>query len=236
MGERMPEREDNNLRGEVEEVYAALAKYEEDVALPLIEKPSLKHPQSRHILSRYVFAPLVVFCGFSAVSLFSGWPLDYIKVAFLFLLLVWYIALPSVQIMELYAERGEILRFLKNTNQPVIEGLSATVDADLLLVQTLRNKSVPALQLAKNRISSQQSTIERRLGTLIGALDKVGIVPGLITLVIAASSKQNELVTLFVAVVMFALYLFAFAAHFALPRLGLYVKLIESEIEEAEKK
>ncbi len=74
MGERGPEREDKDLKGEVEKVYAALAKYEEDVALPLFERPSLKHPQSSHILNRYVFAPLVVFCGFGVSCSFAGRP------------------------------------------------------------------------------------------------------------------------------------------------------------------
>nr|MBV6631389.1 hypothetical protein [Oceanococcus sp. HetDA_MAG_MS8] len=237
MGNSAPERdgEGGDLTRHIDEIYAAFARYEEGIVVPLFEKPTLKHPQSWSILSRYVLAPLLVFGLYAVVVLWVGWPLDYIKMAFLLLLLLWYVSLPSVQLMELYADRKELYQFLKNSNQLVISGLRQSVPEDLKLMQALKNRPVDALQLALDRISAQQGTIDRRVGALAGALDKIGIVPGLITLIIAASSKQNEQVTFFVAVVAFVVYLSAFIIHYSLPRLGLYTKLLESEIERSKK-
>jgi len=162
--------------------------------------------------------------------LFSDWSSDYIKFSLLLLLLFWYIALPTVQLMEIYADRTELIQFFRNSNQVVIDGLGQSTSADSALVKALKVHSLESLTLAKNRISAQQAAIEARVGALAGALDKVGIVPGLITLIIAAMSEQNENITLFVTIVIFAVYVFAFNVHYSLPRLGFYVKLLESEI------
>ena len=219
-----------DLESQLSEIYSAISVYEKSVAVPLFQWPSLKHPQSRKILVRYVLLPLLLFLCFSVVVLFSDWSSDYIKFSLLLLLLFWYIALPTVQLMEIYADRTELIQFFRNSNQVVIDGLGQSTSADSALVKALKVHSLESLTLAKNRISAQQAAIEARVGALAGALDKVGIVPGLITLIIAAMSEQNENITLFVTIVIFAVYVFAFNVHYSLPRLGFYVKLLESEI------
>lgn len=219
-----------DLESQLSEIYSAISVYEKSVAVPLFQWPSLKHPQSRKILVRYVLFPLLLFLCFSVVVHFADWSSDYIKFSLLLLLLFWYIALPTVQLMEIYADRTELIQFFKNSNQVVIDGLVQSTSADSALVKALKVHSLESLTLAKNRISAQQAAIEARVGALAGALDKVGIVPGLITLIIAAMSEQNENITLFVTIVIFAVYVFAFNVHYSLPRLGFYVKLLESEI------
>lgn len=228
----MSEQSDDSkdLESQLIDIYSAISVYEENVAVPLFQWPSLKHPQSRKILVRYVLFPFLLFLGFWATVYFADWSSDYFKFSLLLLLLFWYVALPTVQFMEIYADRTELMQFFKNSNQVVVDGLCQSTSADSTLVKALKKHSIESLQLAKNRISAQQAAIEARVGALAGALDKVGIVPGLITLIIAAMSEQNVNITLFVTIVIFGVYVFAFNVHYSLPRLGFYVKLLESEI------
>lgn len=219
-----------DLESQLTDIYAAISVYEKNVAVPLFQCPSLKHPQSRKILVRYMFFPFLIFLSFSAMVYFAGLSSEYFKFSLLLLLLFWYVALPTVQLMEIYADRTEFMQFFKNSNQVVIDGICQSTSADSTLVKAFQKHSIESLQLAKNRISAQQAAIETRVGALAGALDKVGIVPGLITLVIAAMSEQNENITLFITIVIFGVYVSAFNVHYSLPRLGFYAKLLEGEI------
>jgi predicted nucleic acid-binding protein len=224
-----------DLESQLSEIYSAISVYEKNIAVPLFQWPSVKHPQSRKILICCVLFPFLLFLSFLVVVYFADWSSDYIKFAFLLLLLCWYIALPAVQLMEIYADRTELIQFFSNSNQVVVDGLCESISADTTLVKALKKHSLESLHLAKNRISAQQAAIETRVGNLAGALDKVGIVPGLITLIIAAVSEQNKIITLSVTIVIFAVYVSAFTIHYSLPRLSFYVKLLESEISRVDR-
>jgi hypothetical protein len=221
---------DVKIEHEVGEIYKALSLYEEATE-PLFEKPSYSHPQSKSIFKRFVLAPTIFFGLFVLLVLGIGWPLEYIKLAFLLLMLFWYVAIPVVQIMEIVADGPEMLRFLRNPNKIVIEALSSVVEGDCELTRSLSTCSIDALKLVKSRLEAHHAAIEVRLGVMVGALAKVGIVPGLITLVLAASSKFESYITVPLAIFVFFLYILAFTVLFSIPRLGLYVKLIQDEIE-----
>ena len=227
----MQEIDHQYLELELISIYNAIERYEESITTPTKKKPFFKNPQSKIIIKRYFLLPLFLFSIFTTSVLIMGLPLIYIKSAFLILLLTWYVIIPTLQIMEIYADRDDLLQFFRNPNKIIIEGLYMTINSDCILANALKDKSIEALRLIKNRISVQQTAMVIRLGTLIGAIEKIGIIPGLITLYLAASSNHNELIPLIAAIVVFILYLFSFYIHFSLPRFTLYIKLIESEIE-----
>lgn len=226
--------EDRSIEQQVSDIYVALGLYEKTTASSLFAPPRFRHPQLKRVVKYYLIFPVVLVIVWSLVVVALGWPLEYVKLAFLLLLLVCYVVIPSIQVMEIYADRERIIQFFRNPNQIIFDGLQQTVEADCNLSRVLKKNAIIALKLAKHRISAQQSSIEIRLGSLVGALPKVGIVPGLITLVLAAASKQNEIITLTLALVVFVLYLVAFSVHFSLPRLSLYVELIQNEIDDKE--
>lgn len=220
-----------NVEHEVREIYDLLSRHEEHVSVPLFEKPSLNHPQSKRIINRFVLIPFLAFVSFTVFNFAKGWPVEYIKLAFFVFLIVVYVALPTVQILEIYQDSREFMKFFKNSNEVVLEGLVETIADDCHLACSLEGFSAEALQLVKDRIEAQRIAIDARLGAMVGALPKIGIVPGLITVFIAASSQLNEIVTILIAIVAFVAYILVFAIHFSLPRFGYYVNLLDSEIQ-----
>lgn len=221
-------------------IYEFLIKLEQKNAASLFESPSFRHRLSKHIFRRYgldlLFA-LIVFSGAviamaKVFELFSvSQAFEFIKWACIFVFLVLYVSIPSVQIMELYADRRDMLKLVRHPNVIVFEGLIKSLKADCALRNALHSISIEALELVRARIDVQRAGIELRMGALIGALPKIGVVPGLITLIFAANSNLNDFLALVVAAVVILLYVFAYSIHYSMPRLDLYIQLIQSEID-----
>ena len=80
-------------------------------------------------------------------------------------------------------------------------------------------------------IEERHKGIVYSFALLIGAFDKLGLIPGIVTLYLAATAKQSPKMIIGLSIGMFALYLLAFIIHDALPRLGFYLQLLELEID-----
>lgn len=65
----------------------------------------------------------------------------------------------------------------KNPSKDVLVSIAESLDQQVLLTQRLGTYSSWNLQLAKNRVEYEIDRISTRLGFLVGAMDKLGLIP-----------------------------------------------------------
>ncbi|EIC29093.1 hypothetical protein [Methylomicrobium album] len=215
---------------EVNELYKLLQKKENAIVSPLFEIPKLAHPESKRIGKRYILIPFALALSLAVV----GWifhPNEWLKFIILVLTLVGYIGIIAVQILELYADKGSILQFLKNPLIIFINSLVEESAHEMMLAAELKKFSNDSLEMVKRSLEVGHLAISQRIGIFVGVIDKTGVLPGLVTLYFAAASKTSQQVAVLVAVAMFVIYIFAFAVHHALPRLNYYISLIDFELK-----
>lgn len=196
--------------------------------------PKLIHPDSKRISTWYVIVPFLA----SAFLLLFGWLVyesDMLKIMVLLFILVGYIGLTALQLMEIYADRSSIIQMFKNPLALYTKSLIEDPGSDVQLATALKGFSTDSLCIAKVRLETDQRTISHRLGVTVGALDKIGVIPGLFSLYIAASSSNFERFAVIAAVGVFCIYLLSYKIYQVWPRLGLYINFIGLELEYREK-
>lgn len=217
------------FENEVKKLYELFHKHEESNVSPIFSKPKLTHPESKRIGKRYILFPFFLAMLVAVTDwIYSQSELS--KIVVLLLTLVGYVGIMAVQLMELYAEKGSILQFLKNPLVVFTNSLVEDATMELKLLEELKKFSGESLELLRRNLEAGHLAISHRIGILVGAMEKIGILPGLITLYIAASSNGSQRFAVFVALAMFAIYVFSFTIHQALPRLHFYKGLIEFEL------
>jgi len=84
-------------------------------------------------------------------------------------------------------------------------------------------------------LKNQRLSLERRTGLLVGALEKVGIIPGIVALIaIYIRPELNKFPAVWVQSIAFgilAMYFMGAAAHVFMVRLDRYIMLLEMVIE-----
>jgi hypothetical protein len=219
------------LEQQVSEIYRLLRELE--YAEADSNRP-WSHPETPRIFVRYVVAPFLIVVALGLFIWWFGNPSDALKLAFLVMLVIIYICIGAVQLMELYAERIAISKFFKNPMLLIMDGLIATSSRYLNATKILKQCTSEALQHVRIRLDYQKVAVERRLGVLVGALETVGLIPGLITVLLAAFSQElkSEKLAMGFAIATVTIYTMAFTLHQVLPRLGLYSTLITAILEE----
>lgn len=226
----MDSRDNSNFNEEVTSLYKVFQAREKGIVSPVFELPKLTHPESKRIAARYILFPFSLIL-ILALAAWLFYPSEWLKLVILILTLVGYVGIIAVQLLELYAEKGSILQFLKNPLVIFMKSLVEESADELKLSAELKNFSIESLKLVKRGLDAGYQSINQRVGLLVGAIEKIGIFPGLVTLYLAASTKTSPKIAVFIAVAMLSLYMLAFAVHHALPRLQYYQNLIDFELE-----
>ncbi|KJY96667.1 hypothetical protein [Pseudoalteromonas ruthenica] len=118
---------------------------------------------------------------------------------------------------------------LKNPSKDVLVGIAESLDRQVLLTQRLGTYSSWNLHLAKSRVEYDIDRISTRLGFLLGAMDKLGIIPAALGLylVYAKTFGEPQLENIPYPVLGFlgGLYLGAFSAVAIISRFK-YLKMV----------
>ncbi len=222
-----------SLENEIRSIYQILHEREKGTVSPLFEINQASHPQTKRIAVRYIIAPFLL----AIIIGFGSWlyePDESLKLIILVLILIGYVGIVFVQFLEIYAERGFLKQIIRNPlalyTQSLIE--KSACDVDFLIA--IQSFSTHALRVAKVRLEVDQKAIMHRLGVIVGSLDKVGIIPGMFSLYLAAWSSSHQSFSVTAAVVIFFFFVMALAVHHTLPRLALYSGFIETELNRRE--
>lgn len=223
----------DKLNEEVQEIYKIFMEFDKKTAAPILEvKDVIHHPSTGKLAGCYVGIPLATAGVMYLFYLYSGNPI--LKLVMLSMLLIGYVGFIVIALFDNFTGLKklfpELKAFIANPLITFFEGrISASKDNTCLLF-TLRGFSLEALQIAQEMIEQQRISALYRMTILTGALDKVGFLPGLASVYFAMTAKGSSKIATGIALVMSFLYLLAFVAHDALPRLGCYLRLLKLEI------
>lgn len=110
----------------------------------------------------------------------------WLGLAGLSLLLLLYLTIPAIQIYRVYRYRSKIKRsFLL----PLCESLNLNVKTELsvdgMFFPLLKELTTEELQLGLLEIKNEREFLEKRMNLLIGPIDKLGILPGIVATITA---------------------------------------------------
>ena len=158
---------------------------------------------------------------------------DWLLLITLVLVALTYVALVYVQVYEDIKRRKESSETIQNpltqtimlAEESCVEGLSVAWD--------LQDIDKAAIDFVHEQLSLEREAVTSRIGSVIGALDKVGLLPGLITLYIGVQRINVPGLPAYVTqylipIIVSALYiLFAFYTYPALRRLDRYLSFLD---------
>lgn len=152
----------------------------------------------------------------------------------LILITLGYLGIITSQIISIVEEWKDIRLFATNPIKVIFRNIKNESDFDIEIFNILRNNSIVSLTHIRDHIENERDHLERRIGVLVGAIEKVGLIPGLVTLYIAWSKigeydKFN--VQTGAATGVFMLYILAIYCHLQFGRLDRYIKTFNAAIE-----
>ena len=144
-------------------------------------------------------------------------------------LLLFYVATLVQPFVFAWANRRVLVAAAKNPIGLLFDNANATARVDSLLLPHLLRHSTEHLELLLLELKAEKEFFERRLSLIVGAIEKVGLGPGLLASGISFSNikvDQPEWVSA-LAYATPVLYVLGVGAHFLLMRLDRFVKLTE---------
>lgn len=153
-----------------------------------------------------------------------------------------YIGFVLYVIASTWLTRREIKKIFQNPLMPQLKIAATAINADQAFLPVLQKFPHLDLQIAQLEIKAERESLEKRTGIVLGALDKVGIAPGLLTTIIAyqkikttttvALNEQplDNQIILALTIALPFLYLMGVVAHTSMSKLDRIIKIIELTI------
>lgn len=151
-------------------------------------------------------------------------------------LLFSYLAAFAHPILYAWVNRRAVINATKNPFSLLLNNARVTTVVDSWLLPQLLCSPIDHLKLLHLELKAEKEFFERRLSLVVGAIDKVGLGPGLLAVshdMTTPLTNQNSWITV-LAYAMPVIYLFGMAAHFLLMRLDRVVSLTELAITRKE--
>jgi len=219
------------LNEDVQELYKLFMEFDKKAATPAFENV-IHHPLTGKLALRYIGIPLATTGVMYLIYLIFDSPV--LKLLTLLPLLVSYAGFIAIALFDSFTGVKKLLPdlkvFITNPLIPLFEGRISASKKNVLILFALRKFSLEALQTAQEMIEQQRNSVRHRIAILTGALDKIGLIPGIASLYFAATAKGSPKIATGIALVIFFLYLLTFVIHDALPRLEFYLRLLKLEI------
>lgn len=147
---------------------------------------------------------------------------------------------------SIWTSRSKIKEFVQNPLTPQLNSATAAITIDHAFLPKLQELTLLDLELTQLELKAERDGLEKRTGLVIGTIEKLGIVPGILTTVLAyhkigsAESLGNQIVFALTFALPF-LYIMGVVAHSSITKLDRLLKLIELSIskkktEESEQK
>lgn len=135
------------------------------------------------------FLLIISALGFLSVAmafLYYLTKVAWLGLAGLSLLLLIYLTIPAIQIYRAYRYRSKIKRsFLLPLCESLNLNVKAELSVDAMFFPLLKELTTEELQLGLLEIKNERVFLEKRMNLLIGPIDKLGILPGIVATITA---------------------------------------------------
>ena len=137
------------------------------------------------------------------------------------------------QLALLIESRNGIITFFKNPLTMILDRVKDETILDHNKLSSLADTENEVINQIRRHLISEKESFERRVGVLVGALEKVGLIPGLVTLYLAWAKVMGKSISVdpWLAVSVFTLYFIAFYCHHLFSRMERYIGTIDEIIE-----
>lgn len=218
-----------NTRAEVAAIIDCIGRHENNV---LTIDGKIKYKQARW---PYYIAFLVVLFVSSIYKL--GW-CDGILMGFNGLILFGYLLIIVGNFKQIVIEAKDTWTFFINPFGVYIKNKTVHLAYDQSLLSELSRYELKSLSLVHRRLEADSKNIPQSL-SMVSGLDKFGLVPGILTLVLSVSqllmnSKFSEynVILLILSGGVFCIYLMAFKGFEAMQRVARYEGILRFVIED----
>lgn len=132
-----------------------------------------------------------------------------------------------------------IVKFFKNPTANLLSAVEASASKEVLTMRGLSDISVETLEYLSKRFSLAKDQLSQRMSYLMGAVEKVGVLPGVIASVLALkeffgsqSLSDEHRYWFFTAAICFSiLYLFSLIAMLVSQRFEVYSGVLKHHLE-----
>ena len=200
------------------------------------------HAENGFLIRNYFWlfqvCPVLVAMLFEFIGVIFASPkaLPYIRHVALLILLVSYVSAFTYPFVMAWMNRNRIRRAVKYPIAMPLNNVNITTTVDARLVSHLIRHAEEDLQLLALEMKAEKDFFERRISLVIGAIDKIGLGPGFLALLINLSNAKipgHGWVSAIAYAVM-GLYVLGIAGHFLIMRLDRYVKITDLAISQRE--
>lgn len=218
----------NSSRDSTLRILHAASKYE-------IRQRKQKQGTRENVAANGLFRALIVFPFGAAVLLAAtvyflnaSWLLETSVAA----LLIGYVGLFVQPIISLWIHRKPVRMLLAHPFGILVRNAAATATVDLRYLPKLERKPLKLLEVIALEVRAEREFFERRISLVVGAIEKVGIAPGLLAAVLSLYKLPSDLAdwALGIAYATPMLYFMGMIAHFMVMRLDRMTKLLELAI------
>ncbi|WP_421260374.1 hypothetical protein [Aeromonas sp. 600774] len=134
----------------------------------------------------------------------------------------------------LFANWQDFIKVLSKPFSLIIHNTKVTVRYDALLYKALLYFPIQELKYISNRMKTERNTLNSKVSLLIGGIDKIGIFPGLVAVLISLNQISNSGASSWAQPIAYAsiiLYIFGFLFQNAIIRADEKIQLIDFIID-----
>jgi len=156
------------------------------------------------------------------------------KVLSLLLLALSYFGIISTPFIELYFHRKVIGGFFKNPLATIYDNAKCNHEVDSKYISYFLSIDLDKLKIVHLELIAEKTAFEKRVALLVGAIEKVGVAPGVFAFLVSFDSiKKIELDwILAIAYVIPIFYLFGAFCHVLISRMERHISLIDYVVSE----
>ncbi len=178
------------------------------------------------VISFFALSAIFYFFGFVEKGLLASFILSF--------LVVFYISVIVLPVVKYWADRSIILEMFFEPMNILLGNSEITFKVDARSVRKLKEFSVESLELFYLEIKSEREFFEQRILAIIGPVEKIGLIPGIVAAGLSFYNMNNEMfswVTLLACLIP-VFYSMGMSARFLVMRLDRYAKVIDLAIKQ----
>lgn len=144
-----------------------------------------------------------------------------------------YISIIFNMLLEIYTEFGLIKKTFKDPFSLIIANAQRHALTDMVSYHNLKKFTLNELQYLNSQLCSERDAFSRRITLIIGSIEKVGLFPGILAMIIMMNKAPNQQTPwiISIAVGICILSFLSVGFLFSINRLERIIKLIELSIE-----
>ncbi|MGH1439761.1 MAG: hypothetical protein ACRBBR_06595 [Cellvibrionaceae bacterium] len=174
---------------EIESIFQSIVHLNEKERAAVKQKNELSNQRMNRLYIWGVGVPLVLATTVGMTNKLTIQS-DILNVAALLLLVLVYVGILALPFCEIISHRKDIIRFFKNPFKRMILNIKENTESDTQYISVFNEKSIDTLRFIKSQIELEKDTLMKKLGLILGAVEKVGLLPGILALLAMLSKLE----------------------------------------------